>query len=655
MTSNPIDFAATLPANDSASHSPASARSGWRLALLLILATATLVILPMFFLGNASGHDFQFHVASWLDVHQQWRQGIVFPRWAEFANWQFGEPRFIFYPPLSWLLGAALGSALPWDAVPGAFIWLVLVFGGICTWRLTREFLPPGQSAAAAVFFMLNPYQLVVIYYRSDFAELLAAAFFPLLFFVTLRMSRAAASRAARPTAGPSPWRDVPLLAATFAAIWLANAPAGVMASYTLALLLFATAGVACISARSPRPIAPGAAATITGFGLAAFYILPAAHERFWVQISQVLGENLDPARNFIFSHSNDPEFVYFNWKVSFIACVVFLVTGIAAVFVARRRREFPIFWRASLALGAVCVLAMFRITLPLWRHLPELQFLQFPWRWLLPLGLVFALFTAAAPGASRKAQIACWLAVSLVIAATGAAIISDCWWDSEDANFLIASIHSGLGYEGTDEYTPLGCDRYDLPQNAPRIVRLDPASDKFVPVAAASGVQITKWTAEQKSFISNSAAPAILAVQALNYPAWQIALDGSPAASLISAPPAPTTRTTAQSGAASSGVAPNRSPSALAAFTRASWPPRSSSPEPGPEPAPHLTKTAADSVACRIVLAVPSGAHRIEVRFARTADRTAGGAISAITALLLLALALAQRRRRTRAGSGAL
>ncbi|MGB6980531.1 MAG: hypothetical protein WBD66_15105, partial [Candidatus Acidiferrales bacterium] len=111
----------------------------------------------------------------------------------------------------------------------------------------------------------------------------------------------------------------------------------------------------------------------------------------------------------------------------------------------------------------------------------------------------------------------------------------------------------------------------------------------------------------------------------------------------------------TTQSGAASSGVAPNRSPSALAAFTRASWPPRSSSPEPGPEPAPHLTKTAADSVACRIVLAVPSGAHRIEVRFARTADRTAGGAISAITALLLLALALAQRRRRTRAGSGAL
>ena len=92
-------------------------------------------------------------------------------------------------------------------------------------WRLAREWLPEAQATAAAVFFAVNPYNLAIVYYRSDFAELLGVALLPLLLWGALQMIRCN-------------WRYVPHLALVFAAIWLANAPEGVIATYSLALVL---------------------------------------------------------------------------------------------------------------------------------------------------------------------------------------------------------------------------------------------------------------------------------------------------------------------------------------------------------------------------------------------------------------------------------
>ena len=107
----------------------------------IIALTAFLVILPMFFLGNASGHDFEFHLNSWMEVTGQWRQGIVYPRWAALAHYGYGEARFIFYPPASWMLGALLGAVLPWLVVPWAYIWMVLTAAGFSMFYLVRRWL----------------------------------------------------------------------------------------------------------------------------------------------------------------------------------------------------------------------------------------------------------------------------------------------------------------------------------------------------------------------------------------------------------------------------------------------------------------------------------------------------------------------------------
>ena len=171
-----------------AAAAPAPARHNSTLLMLALAGVAALaVVTPFFFLGNASGHDFEFHLASCMEVASQWRAGVPYPRWAELANWGFGEPRFIFYPPASWMLGAALSFIFPWSMVPGAFIWLALTLAGIAMFTLAREYLPAGDAIAAGILFAINPYHLVLVYWRSDFAELLASALTPLAVLFAMR------------------------------------------------------------------------------------------------------------------------------------------------------------------------------------------------------------------------------------------------------------------------------------------------------------------------------------------------------------------------------------------------------------------------------------------------------------------------------------
>jgi hypothetical protein len=281
-----------------------------------------------------------------------------------------------------------------------------------------------------------------------------------------------------------------------------------------------------------------GGAAMVAGFGLAAFYILPAAWEQRWVQIDQILADLLRPNQNFLFTHAENPEFLLFNWKVSAVALGVILTTSISAIFVARRRQDFGEVWWFLLALGSVATLLMFPASTLAWRWVPKLQFVQFPWRWLGPLDFVLAFFLAAAFG-NAKRQWLCWTTTFVLLSGLGATIVSDAWWDSEDIPVIASGIKTGHGYEGTDEYQPLGSSRYDLPgvdadggavtgPPAPRLAAFS-ASDPGLASATGARLNVERWTPDTKVFLSASTAPIVIALRLLAYPPWQVAIDGAP------------------------------------------------------------------------------------------------------------------------------
>ena len=455
-----------------------------------------------------------------MEVLGQWKHGIIYPRWAALANWGYGEARFLFYPPASWTLGAALGATLPWKIVPGAYCWIVLTLAGAAMYRFAREWLPAQDALFAAVFYALNPYHLLIVYWRSAYAELLAAPLLPLVLLCLLRIKQPASNQN---TFRPTLW-----LGLTLAAAWLTNAPAAVMIHYSTAGLAVVLAASEALHKRSWgaqawRPLIQTALAALLGAGLASFYLLPAIYEQGWINLIQVLSPGVRPRDNFIFTTIADPDHNRFNLLVSTIALAEIGVL-VLAIWSARRWRakregmavdEIP--WTLLSVWGAGSAFLMLSVSNLLWRHLPKFKYVQLPFRWLLCMNAALAMLLAmAAKRWTSRALASAVLLATLIIAGYR---LQPPWWDTgDDIREMSDALADGTGYEGTDEYVPAGADAYEVNKNLPLL------SDD---AGAAVPSEMLEWGQTEKHFTVHAAAPLDLVVHVFNYPAWDVVVNG--------------------------------------------------------------------------------------------------------------------------------
>ena len=571
--------ASSEPANSS--HLDKNSKRAWLLALCVSLAVALAIISPYFWKGNASGHDFSFHAASWMDAAAQLRDGTVLPRWAERANYGFGEPRFIFYPPVSWMFGAFLSFIMPWAYVPAVFIVLTQTLAGLSAFTLGRRLFPERGALFCAACFAANPYALLIVYNRSDFAEQLALVFFPLLILAALQLAGVVQSRF---NAAHAP---VAFLAIVFAAVWLTNAPAGVIASYSFAVLFAWLA----LRAKSLRILLRGGAALALGLGLAGFYLVPAAYEQSWVNISQALSSGLQPSQNFLYTVIADAEHTAFNRIASNTALLMIILTGLFAVAASpsnkRADSRFAAkgIWSASLVITVTATFLMLPISNIFWSILPKLRFVQFPWRWMSILAIPFACFAAATiakkTALAHRAAVIAALAAILVITAT--LMVRHTWWDAEDIPVLLEAIENDQGFEGVDEYDPVNDDHSNLPEKSPRF-KLLRASGTLAAVPQAR-VHVEHWSAEKKEMRVTTREPLRLSLRLLNYPAWRVEVNDT-------------------------AIIPQQA-----------------------------------GETSEIVVPLATGTSHVVVQFTRTRDRTIGGAITIVSILITILLFVTARR----------
>ena len=519
-------------------------RAHWPVLVLPLLAL--LPVLPLLLHGPSCGHDFGFHLQSWMDASAQMRHGDLLPRWAYSPAFNAGEPRFIFYPPLSWLIGSVLLLALPSALAPAIYTWLALTGAALAMYALARRYAPSGSALVAAAVYTASPYLLFTAYERTAYAELLAAAWMPLL---------------VRAALAPQP---APLaIAVPLALLWLTNAPAAVMGTYALVLIALCRVLLDAANAgsgqrllqrlHSQRSLLLSSGAGLgLGLALPAFYLVPAAWERRYVQIAMAIIPNMRVEDNFLFGHTGYGPHDQVLHTASMVAVLMAALTTLAliAAFLRQPAADHEaheaapsraVLW-PLLVVAVLTAGMLLHVTLPLWHVLPELAFLQFPWRLLTVMGCVLGAAVALALRGLRLPAFAAVL-IALAILVTGHALAYPAFRQGCEAGELpadrLARFRTLHGVGPTDEYTPADADndqlRWDDPAwwltpnpNAP--------GPNTVPNPAATITDYDEPPPMEQTVSGRAplhlrlsvTAPEDLVLNLRDYPAWRVTLNGS-------------------------------------------------------------------------------------------------------------------------------
>jgi hypothetical protein len=471
---------------------------------LILALTAGLLLSPSLVLGTLISHSSPQNLTWASQFSEQFRAGVLYPRWMPDSFDGLGSPAFYFYPPVPFWIDALVSVAtfnilsVPYRlAVTTA---LMLFVSGLTMRAWLRQTTASATAAlVGAVAYMAAPYHLLDHYTRGAFAEFTAYALLPLVML------------AIRRTTQEAQW-SLPLLAGSYAALLASHLPTALLCSVTLipAYILFST--------RSRARLLRCAAGGVLGLGLAAAYLVPALELQEWISSDQLWASFYHPENWFVLVPVRwlDPDIMRTITSIALALAVLALGLCVALLQMqaAEARRKELGFWIASTLACLVLVVGL----VPWFWDLPLIGKVQFPWR--LMMVVEFAAITALCLVPFSKLH----RVVVYVFAAVAVALVPAAVSVATDAAARVDFVRHGGALEQHDvkEYQPRG-----FKLAGPRYADLGLEALKGVPAISCTPAART-CRAENERFgvmrlTVESEALTTVVLRRFFFPAWQV------------------------------------------------------------------------------------------------------------------------------------
>lgn len=492
-------------------------------SLIVLSALAALLSAPMLILGIIVASSSPHSLIWATQFAEQFRAGILYPRWLADSFHGLGAPTFYFYGPLTFWLDALVNTisfnVLPVSHRLGVTSSLILYSSGLAMYAwLRRETRSRTASVVGAAAYMAAPYHMLDLYVRGALAEYSAYAVLPL---VMLAIRLVADGRR----------RGLLLLSLSYAALLMTHLPTSLLATVTVvpSYVLFRAWRLG--ERRLAISLVGRAAfAGVLGIGLAAIYLVPALSLQEWIS-SEVLWayrpENwlaLAPERWI----EPSPHFVM-HFVTFLIVSALLVSLGLCAMWsltvADKSRRAEVAFWVAMI----LTLVALVAGLVPWFWSLPLVGQVQFPWRLLLILE--FAVITAlclAFTGAWKVYRGSDWVsgtvAATLLLAAA-AALMPGVRLLADSTASRIESTASGppLRRFEANEYLPRGYGQIGT-QGLPELgAELLPTVPRIACVPAATVCQAKDGGFGALAIVVESPMPTTVTVRRFSFPGWRV------------------------------------------------------------------------------------------------------------------------------------
>ncbi|HXI03819.1 MAG TPA: 6-pyruvoyl-tetrahydropterin synthase-related protein, partial [Candidatus Saccharimonadales bacterium] len=502
---------------------------GSRLAWGIVGAAILLVIGPLLLNQDLPVGSDVFATAHYVQGFMKaFGEGDWFPRWTDATNRFLGAPTFVMFPPLPWC-GASAAAWLTGSLVGGFKLYyvLVVVLAGLSFYAMARDWTgEPLPAAAGAALYLLLPYHEIDLYYRFALSETTAFVFFPLMLLFARRCLRGGERK--------------DFLGLTLA--W-----AGLLCTHLVTSFLFALLFGPWLLWESRgrlRPLLRVAPALLLGTGLAAPVLLPAALEKSYANIQWVREMPAGDYRgNFIFLDDPLPRLgfkdpikplvlraAHSQLFLGLLGCAMAL--GLLPAGERRKRGDVEML----LVAGLVVYFLQVRLSAPLWRLVPELPTVQFPWRFLTLSVLVAALAAALAlqaalhAPAGRKRSAFPWREAGMTAMAILVAVnLFFAWRDAHTKPFRFndeIAARPGVVDWVEPAFTPVQFKPYQDFRFA-NGARVEMKRVEFV--KGSGQATVDDWKSSRRTFTLDSAEGGTVLVRSFFFPGWRGWLDGEP------------------------------------------------------------------------------------------------------------------------------
>ncbi len=477
-----------------------------------------LVGLPLFQFKVMSGHDALEYLPRVVEFFDALKNGQLLPRWAPDLSGGYGQPLFIFNPPMFYYLSSllhALGYGLIASENLASFALLGLA--GLGMYLLAAEFFGPRGALVAAVAYLFAPYVLLNLYVRHALADFTALAFLPWAFWGLERFIRG--KGLIYGLIGPI----------SIALLILSSNPIALISFPFLILFMILLAYID----RSRKSFLRGVLCLAISLGLSAFFWLPALVERRYVHVERLLEGYLNYSNHFVYPlqllssawgygismpGSQDG----MSFAIGPLHIIILVVTILFVWRLPAQQRQVKLLVLFSLV---VLLLAGFFASTPskfVWDSMPLLQYLEFPWRFLT----LVAFSTAFLAGfllffMREKPTLTALLTILLLVGMFLVGISHarpESFLDVDEADYNPQAIAGrGLSVTTAEEYEPIWVQERPLMPKSEQVTLLDGEA---------------QWTLDILSpthyiFMVNAASDAQFRFNNFYFPGWRLYVDG--------------------------------------------------------------------------------------------------------------------------------